>query len=435
MADFGGFQVLTPQEIQAQQQAQRQQVFSQGTPPQQRSANIEFALDNLFGNPQQRQAQQMQTRIQNAQKGVERNEGESDVDFELRRLQNVRDAVADVDPATASQINQQMLKLGTVKFERARLMASDTREADEHALKMDELKDAARLRGLTGGTTYVMNSKTGAMEGFDLLDPDQGKPFQESAAKPGTIVITPAQATQIYLNDSDNAARLREAMAKASNSGSKVELKDIEKATAGLLDVYETSDRLFQVLEQNPDALTAASAGAMKFDKVATELAAAGRMANGGKTKEGQSIDDWLKANAITNSRAQSLVVALAASTARANNPDGRISDRDMSIATEMVGGNNPNPAVVMANLNDNLVRSSRSLIGRLDSADPGTKEAMQKRRDLLDQKYKTFSERLAKYAQGSRGPGATGAPQTGAPDADGWQTINGRRVRLKQGQ
>lgn len=429
MADFGSFQVQTPQEVLADLAAKRNQVMVNGNVHQQRSQNIETALDTIFGNPQLRQAKRVETAMKSAQAASTQREGENSLDFELRRMQAMRDAMADVDPATASQINQKMLELGETKFQRSRLMASDTRATEEHVAKMSEVKDEATMRKLTGGSTYVLNQKDGSVAGFDLLNQDEQEVFNKAAGQPGTIVITPAQAFSLYHDKTVEALKLRQKLAGADDF-SKVTSKDVEKASSGLLDIYATADRLFQVLETNPDALTTTSAGAMKFEKVATELAAAGRAATGNKLKDGTAIDTWLQSNSITNNRAQSLIVALAAANARANNPDGRISDRDMVIATQMVGGNNPNPAVVMSNLNDTLTRTSQALFDRLDTLPEGVKDQMAARRKLLGDRSEAFQARFTKYAAGHLGPDSTGKGPA-MPDKDGWITMpNGTQVR-----
>jgi hypothetical protein len=431
MSDFGGFSFLSPQEVQAQMDQRRQQGLM-GSTDVARRTNIESALDGLFGNPQMRQAQRIQTRVQTASQGVKQKEGEDSLDFELRRLQGIRDAVADVDPSVASQINERILQLGESKFQRSRLTAQDKRAQESHDLDMGEKRDEATTRKLTGGSTYVLNKRDGSMQAFDLLDPSKSSDFQKAAACPTCIVITPAQAFSLYHDETVEGMKLRKQMA-AADGLSKVELQRAEQVSAGLLDLHATADRIFQVLETNPDVFTAASAGAMKLDKLATELGAAGRAASGGKTVEGQSIDDWLKSNSITNTRAQGLIVGLAYSTAKANDPSGRISDKDLAAAVEMVGGNNPNPGAIIANLNDNLTRSTRAITDRLDTMSPEVRERMTPRLNLLNKRMDEFQQRFAKYAQGNSGPGAAGA--TAPPSKDGWTTVNGVRIRIKPGQ
>jgi hypothetical protein len=433
MADFGAFQAQTPQDVLASLAAQRSKVMVGGNVQQQRSQNIESALDGLFGNPQVRQAARLQQQLKQAQQGVQQKDGEDQLDYELRRLQGMRDAVADVSPETASQINQKMLEIGEQKFQRSRLMAHDDREKQEFNLDIDAKKDAAKQRALLGGGVYVLNTKDGTAEQYDINDPESAAKFDKDKGQPDHIVISPEQQFQLYHDKTLQAMKVREALARAggTNDLSKVTAKEVEKASAGLLDTYATAGRLFQVLETNPDVMSKASAGAKAFDKVATELAAAGRMASGGKTSNGQKIDDFLTSNNITNERAQSLTIALAAAMAKANNPDGRISDNDMRIAVNMVGGNNPNPAVVLSNLNDTLTRSTQSLFDRIDYGPEGMADMFKTRRQILGQRAGEFKSRFETYAKGRLGQNSTGiAPE---PDADGWTTVNGVRIREKK--
>jgi hypothetical protein len=429
MANFGGFEMETPQDVLARLAAQRSKVMVQGDATQQRSQNIESALDGLFGNPQVRQAQRAKDALTRAQSSVSKADGEDELDYQMRSMAAKRDAIADISPDVASQINMQLLKLGEEKMQRSRLKAQDARTEEEFSWKK---KDRA-LDDITQPQTYLYNPQSGTAESFDLSDPSQTAAFLEAKKQPNTTVISPAQKWQLDMQNDAQAANLRIALAKAdaaaSGGGSKVELQRVENASAGLLDVYASADRIFQVIDSNPDVLTGSSAAAQKLDKVATELGAAGRMASGGKTVEGQSIDDWLKANSIQNTRMQGLVVGMAYSLAKANDPSGRISDKDLAAAVTMVGGNNPNPASIIANLNDNLQARSNSTISRIDTLDEPVKKAMSARVALLKQKQQDFNTRMSKYAQGGRGPDATGA----TPDADGWTTVNGVRIREKK--
>lgn len=411
MASFGGFEMETPQDVLARLQDQRRQVMVDGRVSQQRSQNIESALDGLFGNPQARAAQRRVDAVRRAQQQTTpQGEGEDDLDYELRSLKAKRDAVADIAPEIAAQINTQLLKLGEEKFQRSRLTASDDRAKTEFDWKT---KDRA-LDDITGGQTYVFDPASGQAEGFNLRDPESTQAFLDARKKPNSTIITPQMKWQLDMQNDQQAAMLKAALIKADatangGKGSKVETQRVENASAGLLDVYATADRIFQVLDVNHDVLTGGSKGAKALDKVATELGAAGRMASGGKTQEGQAIDDWLKSNSITNTRMQGLVVGLAYSMAKANDPSGRISDKDLAAAVTMVGGDNPNPAAIIANINDNLSARFESLKGRMETMDEPVKKGLAGRLKLLQEKQDSFTKRMAKYAQGDYGPGSTG--------------------------
>jgi hypothetical protein len=225
-------------------------------------------------------------------------------------------------------------------------------------------------------------------------------------------VLTRAEANQLMMQDDAQAAALRVAMAKADNDiggGSKVTYKELEKLSGGLLDLHATAERIFNVFDSNPDVLTGGSKGAAALDKLATELGAAGRIASGGATKEGTSIDTWLKQNSIQNTRMQGLIVGLAYSLAKTNDPGGRLSDNDLRMAVQMVGGDNPNPAAILANLNDNMVKSSNALIGRIETSGDAVSRELGPRLALLKKNKEAYDKRMARYAQGPLGNEATG--------------------------
>lgn len=133
MADFGGFNIPTPQEVLAGLHNRRQQVMSSGNVQAQRSQNMETALDTIFGNPQLNLAKRMTNAVKQAEQRLTPIEGESDLDRELRRLQAVRDAVADLSPETAGEITGQMLKLGQTRLEQQKLRAEESRAASKEA--------------------------------------------------------------------------------------------------------------------------------------------------------------------------------------------------------------------------------------------------------------------------------------------------------------
>lgn len=430
MADFGGFQVQTPQEVLAEQQALRQKVFSGAPVAAQRSFNIEQALDGLFGNPQMRAATRTQTAIAAAQKGVKKLDGESDLDYNIRQLSAVRDAVADTNPDVASQINARLLQLGEAKFQRNRLTAADTREQGEYDMKKQDFDATKGLRSLTGSLTYIYNPQTQKAQSFDLNNPEDAAAFEQAKAQPGNVALPAQTVAQIYMNNDDNLARMREALSKAT--GSLVTYRQVEGASAGLIDTYKVADRLFDVLKQNKDVLTVGSAGAAEFDKAAKQLGALSNIGEHDKTSDGTPVDSLFEQYNITTGRAKSLVFALAAAQAKMNNPDGRISDNDMRIALQMVGGDNANPNVLLANINDRLKASTSAILTRV-SDQPELAEKFKGRAETLRQEQAKFDDNLHKFIVT---PAQNAAAGTAAPtqSADGWTTLpNGVRIREKK--
>lgn len=182
MADFGGFQVATPQEVLAKLQAQRDEFRKSQDPQVRRQGNLDAVLDVLFGNPQIQASQRITNALNTAQRQLEPIEGEEQLDTELRRLKAMRDAVEDLDPAVAAQINQRMLVIGSEKLEREKLKGDITRavskEAREEAaaardaeLHPEAVKEAKlRIQEKQAETVNYANPKTGEIQNVDALD-------------------------------------------------------------------------------------------------------------------------------------------------------------------------------------------------------------------------------------------------------------------------
>lgn len=446
MADFGGFNITTPQEVQADQSAVRQKAIFSGNINTQRSTNIETALDTIFGNPQLNLARKVQGRLASAQTaaGAEQNPGESDLDYNIRKLQSMRDSISDVDPASASQINTQILKLGEVKFQQGLLTAQDKRAQETFDLNKPVLKSKANEAERLGGKTYVIDTSdpTGNFkaDAFDLNDATQTADFNKAANTPKKLVVTPAQAVELWKDNSDNAFRLREAMAKAGGGVGKNTWNDLEKQGAGVVSLYDTADRMFSILKANPDALSAASKGAKELDKFSSQLVAAAHVANGNTTSDGTNLDTWMKSNNVTNSRMQSMIISLAFSIAKAQNGTGRITDRDLIAAKETLGGDNPNPAVITSNLNDMLTARTNELddrIGYLDS-DGSAPPFVHAMKNMVAAKRQGYAKNHAEWIKGqyesTSGATPQTSPQAPAAAADGWVTLpNGVRIREKK--
>lgn len=124
---FGKITVETPQEVMARIKNQRQAMAVQGGIPGIYQANLSTALDSLFGNPEVKNATAINNRLKSATAGFKPVEGEDDVTSELRRISAMRDAVQDVSPELANEMTTQMLQLGTIKAERAKLAAQTTK--------------------------------------------------------------------------------------------------------------------------------------------------------------------------------------------------------------------------------------------------------------------------------------------------------------------
>lgn len=170
---FAGLQIASPQQIQQANRARYQQAWSSGNPIAMQQATFQNSLDAIFGNPEEMQAKRVMDTLNSAQGSVTPQEGDTDVDTELRRLRAMRDAVADLDPNAASQLNTQMLQLGQVKLEQDKLKA-DQRRADAA-----EARAVAEEGRKTTSFPVELASKTNEMvqgmaEGINYMHPQTG---------------------------------------------------------------------------------------------------------------------------------------------------------------------------------------------------------------------------------------------------------------------
>jgi hypothetical protein len=247
MADFGGFNVTTPQEILARLQAQRDQFRQSQDPAVRRQANMDSALDALFGNPQVRAAERVTKAINQAGK-LEPVEGEGQLETELRRLRSMRAAVEDIDPSVASQINQRMLVLGAEKLERDKLLADqrradakETREiaaagrdSDLHPLNVAD--KAIELQEKAAETSNWINPRTGEIVTIPQLDDLQAKRLMQT----GWV----RTGLNVQVDDPEKVGGLT----KAATTDLQKSLLDGQQALDGLGRIMQNYDPSFTTL-------------------------------------------------------------------------------------------------------------------------------------------------------------------------------------------
>ncbi len=145
MADLSMFNLPDPAAIKARYDQQRQQAWSSGNSYAMNQATFANALDTIFGNPEVNRAKAIQKVLGDASAALTPEEGETAIESELRRLQAMRDAVGEIDPSVANQVNTRILQLGQIKLEQDKLFAEERRanakegrEVVDHALNVRE---------------------------------------------------------------------------------------------------------------------------------------------------------------------------------------------------------------------------------------------------------------------------------------------------------
>lgn len=157
---FGKMTIETPQEVLARLQQERRAMSASGNVAAIQQATLSNSLDALFGNPEVKQAQAIQSRMQMAQQSVKPEEGDDDVTSEMKRISAMRDAVQDVSPDLANEMTTQLLQLGTIRQERAKLQAQtalaqnkDKRGDAELGIRAAEAAAKIGASGLTATRT------------------------------------------------------------------------------------------------------------------------------------------------------------------------------------------------------------------------------------------------------------------------------------------
>lgn len=138
MANFGGFEIETPQEVIARIKAQREKGRQNRDPFVRRQTNIDQSIDAIFGNPEAKRQKRVTSAVGKAQASFEEDTTKSDIRNEIDRLKSMRDAVEDIDPSTATQINQRILELGVAEEEQARLGAESTQRIESARQEITE---------------------------------------------------------------------------------------------------------------------------------------------------------------------------------------------------------------------------------------------------------------------------------------------------------
>lgn len=299
---FAGLQLQTPDQIRARQMAERQQAWASGNPYAMQQATFGNFLDSVFGNPEQMQAKRLQDALTQADQSVTPIDGETDIDTQLKRARAMRDAVADLDPSVAAQLNTQMLQLGQIKLEQDKLKAEENR-----ALRKDqreenqELREQAKFPISLAGDINELQSKMA--QSVNYMDP-----------RTGSMVSVPA-------NDAIQQAAMRERgwvlAGKPTLQGSKEDVTGLTRPVVtdlqtSLAESQKQLDAFAAISEKfNPQFLTLptqalqwANSGFEKLTgkSLTPEIAAQAQKYHDWRTQTTQAMNQYIKS--ITGAQA-----------------------------------------------------------------------------------------------------------------------------------
>lgn len=372
MADFGGFQVKTPQEVLAEMQSQQQQIQSMRDPNARRNANIQFQMANLFGNPELKKARA----TEKVMKGIEETVGEGkpgDLEFERNRLSAMFTALKDVDPSAASQIASRLTELDEAQFERQRLTNIDRRAetaAENQAREANaRIEKAERLNNLEN-VFYIETTdpETGepTLKAYNPSDPESNLAFEKDKLRPNTKVLSRTEAVDSGMDTIDADFKLH------NNSSFTTRLGTYEAQSQAL----SRATRIGAVLAQNPAANTSVSGLMNTLNEAATEgRAAAAKMAetmgiNLDERGSMQAIDTamqqfqwYTELDARDKGAMAGMTLNMAYVLARSLDPSGRLSDADVMFAARMIGASQGDPRVLMRVMAENVIGNANKVL------------------------------------------------------------------------
>jgi hypothetical protein len=428
MADFGGFNIETPQEVLARVREQRAKALQSDDFVVRQNARIDEAFDALFGNPEANKAERRVKDIASAVSTAmgELPDGASDIDRSRARLRAIQGVVEAQDPAAALQIQQQLLELDSEEFERSRLLASDARAAEqhemrkrEHAQKMQDLERKARWEAIKSGYKAVV---VGGMQSprvvtFRVAD-EEGNVDEDGLARMQQFLADNAEEAWGPLDPETAFKEVfgQEGMSKRLEN-------DLTQRAMFADEVLRLGSEYLDVLASDPDVFSQASRAAALGDQLVREFESIGanlwEVVNNG-TASPEEMEEYQKKLARTNilrTRLGGMRVALAFKMARAEDPGGRLSDQDVIFQMQRLGGENVNPQAIAEAVNDSIGGTVRATVGHLSRAN-----ALRFSADIshLSEGLKGFDQRVEALRQINPVPPPP-APQQQSPGAAGF--------------
>ena len=385
MADFGGFEVKTPQEVLAEIAAQQQQIAAMRDPRAQRNANIQFQLANAFGNPELKKAKALERTMTDVDATMKKSgEQPGTLAWEQKRLEGMYNAVKDRDPAAASQIASRLTEIDEQRFERKRLEAQDKRAEqdafDRHRESTARAEKAERLNNMNN-ISYVasVDEETGEMkiQAYNPNDPESRLAFEKAKMVEGNVVLSREEAADKFdqglLDDAD--------MTLHNNSAFTTRLGTYEAQR----NAFERATRIGSVLAGNPNANTGTAGLINSMNEAGQEALAVHSKVldvlgvplnenyNSGAIETALKGFKWYtELDGSDQAAMKGLTLNMAYVLARSLDPSGRLSDADVMFAARMIGASQGDPKVLMRVMTDQIWGASEKVL-RADRTDLGS--------------------------------------------------------------
>lgn len=346
MANVGGFEFTGSQALEARAQQAIQQMRSSGDLNQQLAANSQQVIGALFGSPEIRKAKQTEAALSDALTSVKKEEGESDLDFQIRQNNSVRDRMAAVDPNVAMQANEKILRLQSEKLEQRRLKSnadlSDLELNNALQTSVDSKTPTIFKRGVDGQLTAVAGLAP------DATPEEINAKVQElQSAQPDSQYVVGSGLDRLKIED------LKTNSMGGLNKSSVAKIEEAVDATASL---FFNGNTFMEQLNESPLSLTA---GSETLQQAGGLLAGVRRIAGNFVQNDEEAQEDAgllqdvfertgfleeVEDLGVDSAISRGLVLNMAYGLAKTLDPGGRLSDQDVEMAIQMlVGSGDPN--------------------------------------------------------------------------------------------
>lgn len=371
MADFGGVQIKTPQEVLAELAQKRQSIAAMPNQQARNEANIVFQLSNMFGNPELKKAQNIEKSITAAQGAVDNTtvHKKGSLDYESERLSAMFEAVKHQDPVAASQIASQLTQIDEARFERKRLTNID-RRADIASGNQDaeslNRQDTQSRENLQNNTTYIETVSADGQpsyKAYNLRDDASRLEFEKERLKSGTSVLTRAEMAARGGDADDADVKLH------NNSTFSTKLETLQASDHAL----RQAGRMVSILASNPDANTTfadmleetnelvqeGKAALNKINEIRGD-SVANDSVNAARIRAALGTVEWfVNMDSQDQQAIQGLGLNMAYVLARSLDPSGRLSDADVAFAAQMIASSNGDPKILARVMTEQVVANA----------------------------------------------------------------------------
>lgn len=376
MANLFGLDVLTSQEINSQRAEQFQAAKQSRDPNAIARASASQAIFGIFGDPELRRAQATERALQESVGSLSQEEGESAADFGIRQAEAARSALAGVNPEVALQANNRILALQNEKLEQEKLRTGNEFER----IRLNDAQRVARRAGQRVLFTTDKNGRATPVKFFDdeLSDEQVVAELQALQAEQPGRTFDLGTGVDAFKLDGLLGARGFKGM---NNSTKATYLEGItagKNLAAGLNSVSKELMADPLALERRGSFLAREANNIKNFlDRAQQDWLsdfsdpAQRERAQQFADRTVDSVLNRVLAGGQVSDVVRSQVTALAYKLAKAMDPGGRLSDKDVEMAAEMlIGGGDP---TVIARLFEERIREvDLGIEAALDYADNG---------------------------------------------------------------